>query len=131
MLDQLQPSLPSVFVNPIVEGTASSFPFLNDLLAKADPRDPLEYIRVPFNHPLVIVYSSGTSGLCALSGFCSYGEGAGYVEVVAVRMAPVQHEAGRSSPRRRPQHDACNHCEFLVMGILPLRVASGALPWLR
>ncbi|EKG19689.1 AMP-dependent synthetase/ligase [Macrophomina phaseolina MS6] len=62
VLDQLQPSLPSVFVNPIVEGTASSFPFLNDLLAKADPRDPLEYIRVPFNHPLVIVYSSGTSG---------------------------------------------------------------------
>lgn len=58
----LHPTPPSVFINPVVEGSSSTFPLLKDFLAKANPKDPLEYSRLPFNHPMVIVYSSGTSG---------------------------------------------------------------------
>ncbi|KAL1620245.1 hypothetical protein SLS56_009737 [Neofusicoccum ribis] len=62
VVDDLRSNPPSVFVNPVIKDTKSSFPILADFLSKADPNDALEYLRVPFNHPMVIVYSSGTSG---------------------------------------------------------------------
>lgn len=36
--------------------------FLSDFLALADPVPLLEFEQLPFNHPLFIMYSSGTTG---------------------------------------------------------------------
>jgi acetoacetyl-CoA synthetase len=35
----------------------------NDILAFADDKSPLEFEQVPFDHPLWVLYSSGTTGL--------------------------------------------------------------------
>ncbi|KAK2739670.1 hypothetical protein FQN57_006504 [Myotisia sp. PD_48] len=51
-----------LFVNPIGSRSTSSFPLLDQFLAKASKSDALVYNRVPFSHPLFILYSSGTSG---------------------------------------------------------------------
>jgi len=60
IVNRLKPS-PQVYVTPVVS-TSSVFPSVHDLLKKANPQDPLTFTRVPFNYPLVICYSSGTTG---------------------------------------------------------------------
>ena len=43
------------------------FPFFSMFMSKfldmADENPTLEFVQVPFNHPLFIMYSSGTTGL--------------------------------------------------------------------
>jgi acetoacetyl-CoA synthetase len=54
---------PQVFLIPLGgEGEVLEFPVLNEFLAYSRPEDKLEYLRVPFSAPLIILYSSGTSG---------------------------------------------------------------------
>ena len=36
--------------------------FYSQFLANIDEAPPLEFVQVPFNHPLFIMYSSGTTG---------------------------------------------------------------------
>lgn len=36
--------------------------FLSEFLELADKKAPLSFVQVPFNHPLFIMYSSGTTG---------------------------------------------------------------------
>ena len=60
ILDRLNPK-PQVYICPIVS-SQSSFPSIDDFLTKANPDDKLTFTRVPFNYPLVICYSSGTTG---------------------------------------------------------------------
>lgn len=38
------------------------WPGIDEFLRRASPDEPLEFIRLPFNHPLMICYSSGTTG---------------------------------------------------------------------
>ncbi|QDS72063.1 hypothetical protein FKW77_002828 [Venturia effusa] len=52
---------PDVFIVPLAEDDYE-FPLLEDFLAKSKKDDALEYARVPFSHPMLILYSSGTSG---------------------------------------------------------------------
>ncbi|KAF2483914.1 hypothetical protein BDY17DRAFT_278378 [Neohortaea acidophila] len=52
---------PQVYICPI-SSRDSNFPSIDEFLAKAHPKDPLTFERVPFNYPLLIVYSSGTTG---------------------------------------------------------------------
>ncbi|TID20792.1 acetoacetate-CoA ligase [Venturia nashicola] len=52
---------PDVFIVPLAED-AQDFPLLEDFLAKSRKLDALEYARVPFSYPMLILYSSGTSG---------------------------------------------------------------------
>ena len=59
---------PAVFMIPIgqrspstTEASAQPFPLYASFL-HSNPNQPLIYSRVPFNHPLVICYSSGTTG---------------------------------------------------------------------
>ncbi|KAL1960832.1 hypothetical protein VTO42DRAFT_5815 [Malbranchea cinnamomea] len=53
---------PKVFVIPITNESKSSFPLVAEFLSKARDTDALRYNRVPFTHPVYILYSSGTSG---------------------------------------------------------------------
>ncbi|KAI1931807.1 hypothetical protein LOZ65_001059 [Ophidiomyces ophidiicola] len=50
------------FVIPITDQSTSSFPLVDEFLAKARDSDALVYTRVPFSYPLYILYSSGTTG---------------------------------------------------------------------
>ena len=60
--EQLSPR-PSIFVIPTTSSPLPpKFPSLNDFLARSRPADPLTFTRVPFNYPLMICYSSGTTG---------------------------------------------------------------------
>lgn len=52
---------PLVFVIPI-RYPVTKFRPVDEFLAKADPKDKLRFKRVSFSHPLVICYSSGTTG---------------------------------------------------------------------
>jgi acetoacetyl-CoA synthetase len=52
---------PQTYVIPLVNAS-SKFPSIEDFLSKADRDAPLEFTRVPFNYPLFICYSSGTTG---------------------------------------------------------------------
>lgn len=54
-------SKPQTFVVPIAS-QQSRYPTIDDFIAKADPSDKLKFTRVPFNYPLMICYSSGTTG---------------------------------------------------------------------
>lgn len=45
-----------------VSAPVTEFPSIEDFLSAASSSDHLEFLRVPFNYPLVIVYSSGTTG---------------------------------------------------------------------
>ncbi len=60
ILSRLSPK-PQTYICPVVN-SQSTFPTINDFLQKANPDDPLTFERVPFNYPLVICYSSGTTG---------------------------------------------------------------------
>lgn len=50
-----------VFTIPIVP-TKSDFPTIDTFLERSTPFDELVFTRVSFNHPLMICYSSGTTG---------------------------------------------------------------------
>ncbi|KAF2399369.1 putative acetoacetyl-CoA synthase [Trichodelitschia bisporula] len=52
---------PQVVIVPLAT-VSLPYTLLDDFLARASPADKLEYARVPFSHPLVILYSSGTTG---------------------------------------------------------------------
>ncbi|KJF61491.1 acetoacetate-CoA ligase [Coccidioides immitis RS] len=56
------PQTMKVFVIPITSQSTTSFPLVNEFLAKARSSDHLEYKRVPFSYPVYILYSSGTTG---------------------------------------------------------------------
>lgn len=60
ILARLSPK-PQIYICPVVS-TQSEFPTIDDFLAKANPDDKLTFTRVPFNYPLMICYSSGTTG---------------------------------------------------------------------
>ncbi|OAX82179.1 acetoacetate-CoA ligase [Emergomyces africanus] len=47
-----------IFVIPITTQTRPKFPLIEEFLSKASDSDALEYSRVPFSHPLYILYSS-------------------------------------------------------------------------
>lgn len=55
--------LVEVFVIPLMEREdLGGFESIDRFLHRADKDDPLTFARVPFNHPLLICYSSGTTG---------------------------------------------------------------------
>ncbi|CAI7631560.1 unnamed protein product [Penicillium pancosmium] len=59
---ELQPQL-QVYVVPITVGSeGDNFARLNSFFEKSSPSDKLVFERVPFNYPLMICYSSGTTG---------------------------------------------------------------------
>ncbi|OQO12728.1 hypothetical protein B0A48_02192 [Cryoendolithus antarcticus] len=60
ILDRLEPK-PEVFVVPIVS-EQRRYPTISDFIRRAKPNDPLTFTRVSFNDPLLICYSSGTTG---------------------------------------------------------------------
>ena len=60
ILSRLQPE-PRTYVISI-DAQQSDFPSVDDFLDKANPSDGLAFTRVPFNYPLMICYSSGTTG---------------------------------------------------------------------
>ncbi|EEQ84182.1 acetoacetate-CoA ligase [Blastomyces dermatitidis ER-3] len=51
-----------IFVIPTTTQSRPKFPLIAEFLSKGFDSDALEYTRVPFSHPLYILYSSGTSG---------------------------------------------------------------------
>ena len=65
-LDQIAAQLsprPEIFVIPTTSSPPTSkFPSINDFLAKSKSSDSLTFTRVPFSYPLMICYSSGTTG---------------------------------------------------------------------
>ena len=60
ILSRLEPR-PQTFMVPITS-QQSDFPSIDDFLERADSSEPLTFTRVPFNYPLMICYSSGTTG---------------------------------------------------------------------
>ena len=60
ILERLTPK-PQTYICPI-SSPQSTFPSIDDFMAKANPDDPLTFTRVPFNYPMMICYSSGTTG---------------------------------------------------------------------
>ncbi|KAJ5620179.1 acetoacetate-CoA ligase [Penicillium lagena] len=58
---QLKPR-PQVYVIQVAAGELGEFPPMDDFLAKSVLSDKLSFTRVPFHHPLMICYSSGTTG---------------------------------------------------------------------
>jgi acetoacetyl-CoA synthetase len=58
---QLKPR-PQVYVIPGAAGRLSGFPHMDEFLKRSLPSDKLSFTRVPFHHPLMICYSSGTTG---------------------------------------------------------------------
>lgn len=61
IVSQLKPR-PQVFVIAIEDGQTHDFPSIKEFLSRARPSDSLVFTRVPFNYPLMICYSSGTTG---------------------------------------------------------------------
>jgi acetoacetyl-CoA synthetase len=53
---------PKVFIVPLVGGGEHDFPLLENFLGYSRKEDELEYVRVPFSFPMLILYSSGTTG---------------------------------------------------------------------
>lgn len=60
IMERLEPK-PLVYVVPI-EPERTKHQTIDHFLEMADPADPLVFTRVPFNYPLLICYSSGTTG---------------------------------------------------------------------
>lgn len=52
---------PDVFIVPLTKDEYD-FPVLEEFLAKSKKENALEYARVSFSYPMLILYSSGTSG---------------------------------------------------------------------
>jgi acetoacetyl-CoA synthetase len=61
ILSRLKP-VPETFVVPIVSQSPRYPTVYEDFLRRADPNDELTFTRVSFNDPLMICYSSGTTG---------------------------------------------------------------------
>jgi acetoacetyl-CoA synthetase len=61
ILSRLKP-VPETFVVPIVSQSHRYPTVYDDFLRRADPNDELTFTRVSFNDPLMICYSSGTTG---------------------------------------------------------------------
>jgi acetoacetyl-CoA synthetase len=61
ILSRLKP-VPETFVVPIVSQSPRYPTVYEDFLRRADPNDALTFTRVSFNDPLMICYSSGTTG---------------------------------------------------------------------
>jgi len=53
---------PQIYVIPITSDQPDEFPALDEFLKKSESSDELVFDRVSFNHPLLIAYSSGTTG---------------------------------------------------------------------
>lgn len=53
---------PKAFLIPIAGIHEQVFPSLNDFLSTSRSEDKLEFKRLPFSHPLYILYTSGTTG---------------------------------------------------------------------
>lgn len=53
---------PHVFIVTLAGTEEHEFPPLEDFLSKSRDEDVLEYARVPFSYPMLILYSSGTTG---------------------------------------------------------------------
>ena len=60
IMKRLDPS-PQVYITPVVSSQAT-YPSIETFMSKANPDDPLTFTRVPFNYPVMICYSSGTTG---------------------------------------------------------------------
>jgi len=60
ILERLSPK-PQVYVVPVAS-KQNAHPSIDDFLAKANPSDKLEFAKTSFNDPLMICYSSGTTG---------------------------------------------------------------------
>ncbi|KAI7089081.1 acetoacetate-CoA ligase [Hortaea werneckii] len=60
ILDRLRPK-PQTYTIPIAS-KPQTFSTVTDFLAKANPQDPLTFAPTSFNDPLMICYSSGTTG---------------------------------------------------------------------
>ncbi|KXT08865.1 hypothetical protein AC579_6755 [Pseudocercospora musae] len=52
---------PQLFIVPL-KPSSTDHPTFDDFRRKARPQDELTFTRVPFNYPLMICYSSGTTG---------------------------------------------------------------------
>jgi acetoacetyl-CoA synthetase len=50
------------FTIPLTSTTGGATSSIDDFLLRASPNEPLEFRRLPFSHPLMICYSSGTTG---------------------------------------------------------------------
>jgi acetoacetyl-CoA synthetase len=61
ILSRLKP-VPETFVVPIVSQSPKYPTVYDDFLRRADPNDELTFTRVSFNDPLMVCYSSGTTG---------------------------------------------------------------------
>lgn len=61
ILSLLHP-MPETFVIDIIEESIPSLANIGQFLARSRSSDSLSFTRVPFNHPLMICYSSGTTG---------------------------------------------------------------------
>lgn len=55
------PTQPQIFAVPL-RSAPSKYPTIDDFLARSRAEDALTFQRVPFNFPLLICYSSGTTG---------------------------------------------------------------------
>lgn len=53
---------PQLYIVPVEHDHGSNFKTIDDFLHKADPSEELTFTRVPFSYPLMICYSSGTTG---------------------------------------------------------------------
>ena len=58
---QLKPR-PQVYVIPVAAGGLGGFPPMDEFLGRSLRSDKLSFTRVPFHYPLMICYSSGTTG---------------------------------------------------------------------
>ncbi|KAL9109778.1 MAG: hypothetical protein Q9227_005647 [Pyrenula ochraceoflavens] len=62
ILKALQPFKPQYFIVPVHGIAVDQSPCFRDFLEQSSPADALTFARVPFSAPLLILYSSGTSG---------------------------------------------------------------------
>jgi acetoacetyl-CoA synthetase len=61
-VDALRDAPPKVFIIPLSSDETYDFPVLDDFLKEANEGDELVYERMPFSQPMIILYSSGTTG---------------------------------------------------------------------
>ena len=61
ILASLRPQ-PETFIIQVAGETGLKLPHISEFLRRSNGSDSLSFTRVPFNHPLMICYSSGTTG---------------------------------------------------------------------